>query len=151
MIRVRFSHPERKPEWIMGAATLCWGLNAFVDSFLHVARHTMDSPFFAPLLDTGIDQRGWGVFAVLVGAVRLGFLVVNGSRPRGSTVLRAIGAGCSAVFWASLVLGSLSLPWNSGAVAIYGALLAFDLSSVWQAAREIAPAYSRARMAHGKH
>ncbi|MGJ3630120.1 hypothetical protein AB5I41_30980 [Sphingomonas sp. MMS24-JH45] len=85
MIRVRFpffAHKERTPEWVVGGVTVCWGRSAFLDSYLDAPRHMMDSPFFAPLT-YWMPQWQWGIFAFIVGAVRIGFLIVNGSRPRG--------------------------------------------------------------------
>ncbi|QDZ07444.1 hypothetical protein FPZ24_08095 [Sphingomonas panacisoli] len=144
-----FRHPDRQPELIISVVVLCWGLSAFIDSFLTVARHAMAGPFFQPLLATGIDQRGWGVFAIVVGIVRLACLWINGSRPKGSTVFRAIGAGCSGVLWLGFLLGALQLPWMTGALFTYGGFLAFDLLSVLRASREIAAAFKRGTPANG--
>lgn len=144
-----FKHPDRQPELVVAVGVLFWGLNAFVDSFLDVARHTMDGPFFAPLLSTGIDQRVWGAIAIAIGIVRLTCLWVNGSRPRGSTLFRTIGAGCSAFLWFGFLLGAWTLPWMSGALFTYGMVFALDLLSVIRAGREIAPAYSRGAIVNG--
>lgn len=151
MIRVRFpffAHRERTPEWVVGAITVCWGASAFVDSFADVPRHMMDSAFFAPLT-YWMPQRAWGAYAFIVGIVRVAFLVVNGSRPRGSTVLRSIGAGLSATFWFGLAAGAASLPWSSGALWTYGGLCALDLVSLFRAAGEVFPAFARVKAAHG--
>lgn len=151
MIRVRiplFHHAERTPEWIVAAITTCWGASTFIDSLLDLPRHTMDSPFFAPLI-YWMPQEAWGVFAFTVGMTRLIFLCINGSRPRGSTTLRAIGSGLSGLFWLGLVSGAASLPWNSGAVWTYGGLCAFDLVSLFRAAREMFPAFAQSGSAHG--
>lgn len=151
MIRVRFpffAHRERTPEWVVGAITVCWGASAFVDSFADVPRHMMDSAFFAPLT-YWMPQRSWGAFAFVVGLVRIAFLIVNGSRPRGSTTLRALGAGLSATFWFGLAAGAAALPWSSGAVWTYGGLFTFDAISLFRAAREIVPAFTKVRLADG--
>lgn len=145
-----FAHQERTPEWVVAVITICWGTSAFIDSFANVPRHMMDSPFFAPLT-YWMPQWGWGIYAFLVGALRFTFLVINGSRPRGSTSLRAIGAGLSATFWFGLAAGAAALPWSSGAVWTYGGLCAFDAISLFRAAREIVPAFVKVRQANGGH
>ena len=154
MILVRFARTfrERAPEWVIASITLGWGLNALIDIAAPVVeRHTMDSPFYRPLLAVGIGQLGWGFYAACVGLVHLFALIVNGSRPRGSTILRAIGAGLSAFFWVGLVIGAVLLPWRSGAIYTYGGLTLIDLFALFYAAREISPAFHRTASYHGAH
>lgn len=151
MIRLRTPtmHVGREPEWIMAVVLACWGLNALLDSLRDVARHTMDSPFYAPLTQW-MGQPAWGLAALAVGLGRVICLWVNGSRPKGSTAFRALGAGASGFFWLVLVLGAFSLPWSSGAVWTYGGLCAFDLLALYRSAREVAPAWARAGPAYGR-
>lgn len=150
MMAVRFPLPEfrrdRMPEWILAAYTLGWGVNAVLDMIWpNGVRHTMDSPFFAPLTSTGVGQWGWGVFATLVGLAHLVALYVNGSRPRGSTMVRAIGSACSTFFWAALWIGVMQLPYRSGAVLSYGAIVTIDGLALFYAARELVPVFRSAR------
>lgn len=150
-LRVRFSpsHRERLPEWAVACITFCLGLTYIVDCFLPLARHSMDGPFFAPLRSI-MPQMGWGVYTVLVGGMRLSFLSINGTRPRGSTVLRAVGAGLSGFFWFGLVIGAMALPWASGAVWTYGCLMALDAFACYYAATEIVAAWRRAGVGYGR-
>ncbi|HEY9250908.1 MAG TPA: hypothetical protein VIO38_17325, partial [Rariglobus sp.] len=76
-------------------------------------------------------------------------LVINGSRPRGSTTFRAAGAGVSCLFWFALVLGALAVPWSSGATFTYGVLMVLEGMNVWKASREMAPAYRRVELGRG--
>lgn len=150
LARVPTFRRERAPEWVIASITLGWGLNALFDVVMPVAeRHTMDSPFYQPLLSTGMGQTGWGLYAAAVGSIHLLALIVNGSRPRGSTIMRAVGAGASAFFWAGLVIGALFLPWRSGAIYTYGGLTLIDLFALFYAAREIAPAFHRTTLSYG--
>ncbi|MGJ3630206.1 hypothetical protein AB5I41_31420 [Sphingomonas sp. MMS24-JH45] len=119
------------------------GTSAFLDSYLDAPRHMMDSPFFAPLT-YWMPQWQWGIFAFIVGAVRIGFLIVNGITSARLTSLRAIGAGLSAVFWSGMASGALSLSWSSGAVWTYGGWMLLYLISLYRAAREVPVAFANA-------
>lgn len=127
MVRFKETFRERMPEWVQSVCMVLWGFTTIAAMGLFEA-----NSFFAPLLLL-MGQQAWGVFAIVVGTVRLSFLVINGAwRP--SAHIRAIGCVFGCLLWGSLFVSALSLPWITPAVATYGTMLAFDLFSLWFAA-----------------
>lgn len=145
-LRFRQTFRERLPEWIMACITFAWGCGAWWDSISDVARHSFDSPFYGPLLRI-MSQHDWGIYALVVGGVRLVCLYINGSRPRGSAILRAFGAWLSTFFWVGLFVGAMLLPWASMARFTYCGLLAFDVFGLWFAVGDARHAVERTRRA----
>lgn len=129
MLVVRFKETfrERMPEWVQSFGMLFWGFLAIASEGLFEAYQ-----FFHPLL-TLMSQEAWGVFAIVVGTIRLSFLVINGAwRP--SAHIRAVGCVLGCLLWGSLFISSLTLSWLTPVVAAYAMMLAYDLLSLWFAA-----------------
>lgn len=129
MLVVRFKETfrERMPEWVQAAGMFGWGLLA-----LAAVGPFQDQSFFHPLLQI-MSQLWWGISILVVGAIRLTFLVINGAwRP--SAHIRALGCALGTMLWASLFVSSLSLTWLTPTTAIYAMLLSMDLMSLWFAA-----------------
>jgi len=149
MLTVRFHRTfrERYPEFILAIVDMLWGWNAWRDALDdNVMRHTFYGGFYEPLLHY-MDQLHWGIFGVTVGFVRTLCLIINGTRPRGSASMRAIGAWASSLLWMALFFGACVVPWNDGGVYSYGALLAFDIFALCFAAKDARLAFDRAREA----
>ena len=144
LLRFRQTFRERCFEWVMAAITLGWGWNALSDAMLPAKIHAFDRPFYAPLT-TIATQGQWGAYAVSVGLLRITCLYINGSRPRGSAAMRALGAWMSSLFWIGLCIGAFALPWRSSAIYSYGGLLILDLFGLWFAAADARLAFDRAR------
>lgn len=144
LVRFRQTFRERLPEWIMATVTLCWGFSAWLDAISDVPHHAFEGAFYGPL-NLLMPQRSWGLYAFIIGSVRLVCLYINGSRPRGSAIARAFGAWLSTFFWVGLFVGAWLLPWASLARFTYGGLLAFDIFGLWFAAGDARLAVLRAR------
>ena len=146
LLRFRQTFRERLPEWIMATVTFLWGASAWWDSISVVEHHAFESPFYGPL-NRIMTQHDWGLYAFIIGSVRLICLYINGSRPRGSAIARAFGAWLSTFFWIGLFVGAVLLPWASLARFTYGGLLAFDIFGLCFAAGDARIAVVRARRA----
>lgn len=129
MIVARFKETfrERMPEWILSTGMLLWGMMTLFSPNLF---NTV--PFFAPLLQL-MSQTSWGILAVLIGTIRLIFLIINGAfRP--SAHIRAIGCIFGTLLWINLLISALSLDALTPTTAIFAMLLALDIVSLWFAA-----------------
>lgn len=129
MLVVRFKETfrERMPEWVQAAGMMGWGLLVLASSGLFYTQE-----FFHPLLLI-MGQMEWGLAALLVGTIRLIFLVINGAwRP--SAHIRAAGCVLGTILWGSLLVSAFSLNWLTPTSSIYAMLLALDLLSLWFAA-----------------
>jgi len=129
MLIVRFKETfrERMSEWVQAPGMIGWGLATLLSPDLFQVQ-----PNFAPLT-LFMSQPSWGAAVMLVGIVRLIFLVINGAwRP--SAHIRAIGCALGAILWGALLVGSLSLGWLSPTICIYTMLLVLDAISLWFAA-----------------
>lgn len=129
MILVRFKETfrERAPEWALSAGLLAWGLLALSAPGLF-----QEQVFFHPLLRI-MSQDWWGAIALIIGSVRLVFLVINGAwRP--SAHIRAVGAFAGSMIWTVLLIAAFSLEWVTPTAALYSLLLSLDMLSLWFAA-----------------
>jgi len=124
VVRFRETFRERMPEWALATGMLGWGLLALAaDGLFH------KQPFFTPLLDL-MTQTEWGILALVVGIIRLTFLVINGAwRP--SAHIRAVGCVMGTMLWGSMFMCALSLDWLTPTTALYSILLGLDLMSLW--------------------
>jgi hypothetical protein len=129
MIVVRFKETfrERSAEWAQATGMLCWGLLASAATGVFAAQE-----FFHPLLMI-MSQGKWAALTIVIGLVRLIFLVINGAWGP-SAHIRAIGCGLGCMLWGSLFVSALSLGWLTPTSAIYTILLGLDLLSLWFAA-----------------
>lgn len=124
VVRFRETFRERMPEWVQATGMLGWGLLVLASANLFQTQE-----FFRPLL-AFMSQSAWGVSIMLIGIMRLTFLVINGAwRP--SAHIRAIGCACGALLWGSLFISTLQLNWLTPTASIYAMLLGLDLISLW--------------------
>lgn len=126
MLIVRFKETfrERMPEWVQATGMLMWGLMALAATGLFAAQ-----TFFHPLL-LMMSQSAWGAAAVIVGTLRLSFLVINGAWGP-SAHIRAVGCVLGSMLWGALFISALNLEWLTPTTAIYAMLLGLDLLSLW--------------------
>lgn len=126
MIILRFQETfrERMPEWIQSVGMLCWGLVVLAADGLFEEVH-----YFETLLLI-MSQVEWAFLAIVVGAIRLIFLIINGAwRP--SAHIRAIGCVLGSLLWGTMLVASLSLEYLTPSIVIYGVMLSLDLLSLW--------------------
>lgn len=120
---------SRFAEWTVGAALICWGLIVLSNPTLFAT-----TSIYSAMTDIA-PQTIWGYTAVLIGLLRITFLIINGTWRR-SAHLRAIGSGLSACLWAALWSSYFALDNPVPNLATIGALLALDIYSVWFAAAD---------------
>jgi hypothetical protein len=126
------------PEWVLATGMVAWGLIALASSTV------FSSQEFFQALSEFMPFMAWGALAVLVGVVRLIFLVINGAwRP--SAHIRAVGCFAGSLFWGSLLIASLKLTWLTPNTAIFATALGLDLISLSFASGDAKLADLRAR------
>lgn len=120
---------ERFNEWAVGLGLLLWGAVTLTNP-----GYFNTSPAFTELLALA-SQPLWGYTAIILGMIRVVFLIINGTWRR-SAHLRAVGSGLSAIFWASVFGSYLTIGQITPNLATVGALLALDMYSLWFAAED---------------
>lgn len=126
-IRFKENFRERMPEWFLALGILFWGIICLLSPTLFQISLT-----FKPLLVL-MDQVTWGLAAVVVGSIRLIFLIINGSwRP--SAHIRALGSAGGALLWGGMFISTLNLNLLVPTTSIYFILMILDLISLWFAA-----------------
>jgi hypothetical protein len=143
--------PQRKMEWIMAGLTATWGLYVALHPEIFVTDPTADlfaglaalTPFdFSPALF-------WGILAGGIGVARGVALYINGTRPRGTPVVRIM---CSFVTMLVFFLVAYGL-WQTGianpTLVIYLWLIGADLLSCIAAGKDAMAAELSARIEQG--
>lgn len=124
LVRFKQTYRERAIEWWLSSGLAFWGLLVIASPQLFTWQ-----PFFHPLL-TITSQTVWGISALIVGLLRLTFLVINGAwRP--SAHIRAIGCVFGCLVWGVLAMATLQLAWITPTFALYAILFVLDLQSLW--------------------
>jgi hypothetical protein len=127
---------ERMPEWILSLGLLLWGL-----FLLLPVNYAVYEPMHVLLSLSTVAV--YSSIAIIVGSIRLIFLIINGAwRP--SAHIRALGCIASSFIWSGLLVGSIvsTLPTTS---VVYLMLLTFDIVSLWFAAEDAKIADIKAR------
>lgn len=117
--------PDRALEWLCAANIVYWGarLTAPTDAWTNAAAWEF-------MLSWGLSENQWGWVFVLIGAVRLLALVINGTfagtwYAAASPWVRATTAGAGAVVWFMVFLSVNAVQTSGG--AIYQLPLVLDL------------------------
>lgn len=132
MGRSRFKETfrERSAEWLLAAGLAGWGFITIIsanDSFTRIPN------LFSML--TIMSQDAWGTLALVVGSLRLLFLLINGAwRP--SAHLRVIGCILSCFTWGMMLISTIAAPTLLPSVALYPVVLCLDFLALWYAARD---------------
>jgi hypothetical protein len=80
------------------------------------------------------DEDVWGWTLLVVGALRLMALTVNGALPRGSPHLRALLAIVSCVLWSALLMGFMSAGSPSLMVPVTAAAVFTEFVNIYRSA-----------------
>lgn len=123
--------PARAAEWALAAILFNWGW------ILLLPKETFGREAYALMLAI-MPESSWGVACLVIGAVRLVALVINGTfantaYSRYSPHVRATMAGLSCFFWLQIVLSFALAPVGTG-MAVYPVLMVLDLYCVYRAA-----------------
>lgn len=123
--------PARAAEWALGAILFNWGW------ILLLPRETMGRQAYELMLAIA-PEPAWGIGCLVIGAIRLIALVINGTfadtaYSRFSPHVRTAMSGLSCFFWLQIVLSFALAPPGTG-IAVYPVLLVLDLYSAYRAA-----------------
>lgn len=91
--------PTRAVEYLLAWLMMAWGIALALPGDM-----LSQSPQYAYLVAVAPEST-WAAFSLTIGFLRLVALVINGGMPRGTPVMRFIGAGFGCSFW--IVLGVL--------------------------------------------
>lgn len=119
---------RRLSEWHVAAVTLAAGVMLMSESTFALQPYA----FAAQVAPQGV----WAWTLVMLGAVRLGALAVNGALPHGSPHLRSGLASASAVIWAVLLAGFLAYHTVLVIEAFIAGTVAVDIISAYRAAQD---------------
>ena len=122
---------KRFGEWIVGAGLFGWGIGVFL-----APPEVLAAPIYISMARMG-NLELWASIAVMVGALRLVFLVINGAW-RKSAHLRAIGSGLSAVVFAAMLGSYLTTGMIIPNIFLVLPLLVADIQALWYATEEAA-------------
>lgn len=129
-IRLKHRFGPRLTEWMVAAQTALWG------AVLLLPPATFDGPAWTVFRGI-ISENGMGVLMLMLGALRLAGLIVNGARKTVTPWIRVFSAsigflifmGVSAGFAFSGVVG----PW----IAIYPVIAIVELINIYRAAHDV--------------
>jgi hypothetical protein len=103
-VRIRERVPLRAPEWLAALATI--GIGLYLVSFpLAFARAGLEG--FSSIAPVGI----WVAASLILGAARIGALVLNGHKPTLSAPVRCVVAICGIALFSSIAAG-YAMAWN---------------------------------------
>ena len=123
---LRVTFPIRKSEWVCAVVTLGMAIIATLNHSL------FEQESYAGMARIA-DQRTWMWALFLLGAGRLGVLIVNGAH-HSTPALRSVAAFISCFAWFQLVVGTSS---NLGfGIAVYSGLFWLDFLNARQALQE---------------
>lgn len=133
-LRIAHAFRQRRTEWVAAVQCLLYGV------VLLAPINTFDAAIYAALRVL-MDEMVWGTLLLVIGAVRLASLIINGSRRKITPWMRLAGsvAGCGIFTMISLCYASTGIigPW----VAAWPVLAVVELMNLSDTARD-------ARLAH---
>lgn len=143
VVHFRSTFRQRMPEWF-AAGTL-----ALLGAILLQPHHVFSEPCFIPLARIATEAV-WGWAALMIGAMRLMALIINGAW-RATPVLRQIGCTFGIVVWVGMAVGSISAGFIATDFAYLLFLFMIDTASLSFAAQDGVHARLRDRDARLKN
>lgn len=127
--KVHSHFPARMSEWGLGYIMLSWGVLLILNPRMFEQGGDIYGGF-------GYEQAHWAALAVIIGAVRLVALFVNGASQRTPTIRAAVSVA-SAVMWVHILNGFFASYLESGLVhtgfAVYPWFVLGDIYNAYRA------------------
>ena len=128
VVRLHKTFRERATEWVQSAMVTMWGM------ILLLSPGTFTHPFYQPLAGM-LSEPVWGWLSFIVGVASLVVLFINGAWRR-TPAFRMVFSFVRVVIWAGLLMGALTIGWQSPAIATYAGLLGHELICLYFASRD---------------
>lgn len=128
-VRIKHRFGPRLMEWFIAWMTACWG------GVLLLPADTFAGPAYAIFLAVA-PEWWWGAAMLLLGAARIGALIVNGSRKDITPWIRVVSAGCGFMVWVGITTSFALTGVISTWIAIYPSLAVAEIINVVRAARD---------------
>lgn len=123
-----YHFPSRASEWAAALITLNWGVLA-MNTNGEIIQNS------APQLIHILPVQAWGAIFLIVGALRLAVLIINGALRR-SPHFRSASAFIGCFLWFQITMAFLNDSEISTALAVYPVLLAIDFYNAYRIAIE---------------
>lgn len=129
-INISHRFGPRLMEWWMAFHTAMFG------SVLLVSPDLFDQPAWSGFESIFHDEARLGWVMVLLGAVRIGGLIVNGARKHVTPMIRQVSAGIGCLIWFGIVYGFASSGVVSTWLAVYPLFGIGELVNIHRAAHD---------------
>lgn len=129
-IRVKHRFGARMMEWFYASHTAVWGIVVILSDNL------FDQPAWSGFRDIFRNEALLGWFMVLLGALRIGGLVVNGARKNVTPMIRQVSAGIGCLIWVGITYCYASSNVLSTWLAIYPIFAVGELVNIHRAAHD---------------
>lgn len=129
-IRIQHRFGPRMMEWFMAFHTAMWG------TVLVVADGLFDQPAWSGFRQIFRNEDFLGWIMILLGAIRLGGLVVNGARKNVTPLIRQVSAGIGCLIWVGITYCYASSNVLSTWLAIYPLFAVGELVNIHRAAHD---------------
>lgn len=129
-IRIRKRFGTRMMEWYSGAVTAAFGIVLLRgDDLFSQPAWTSFAKFFE-------SQAWFGWLMVILGAIRIGGLIVNGTRKHVTPQIRQVTAFMGVIIWTAVSLGFASSGILSTWAAVYPLLVVAEMTNILRAATD---------------
>lgn len=128
-LRIQLKFRQRRTEWVAGFQCLLFG------AILLMPMETFASPSFRVFSEL-LPEIWWGAALVMIGAVRLGGLIVNGARRRITPWLRLVSALLGFGVFTAISLCFASSGTISTWIAAWPVLMVVELMNIHDTARD---------------
>lgn len=125
--RIKSHLDTRFSEWAISLGLLTWGIIVFSQQTLFEGNSNFE------VMSQIADEKMWGFSAILIGAIRLIFLFVNGTYQQ-SGHIRAVGAILSIIIWTFILASYAALPFIAPNLASLFLIITIDMYNLWHAA-----------------
>ncbi|MFK0330722.1 hypothetical protein ACIQUB_06320 [Rhizobium sp. NPDC090275] len=129
-IRVKHRFGARMMEWFYASHTAAWGV------VLILSDHLFDQPAWSGFRDIFRNEALLGWIMVLLGALRVGGLIVNGARKNVTPMIRQVSAGIGCLIWVGITYCYASSNVLSTWLAIYPLFAVGELVNIHRAAHD---------------
>lgn len=129
-IRIRKRFGTRMMEWYSGAVTGVFGI------ILVIGDDLFSQPAWSGFAKLFESQVWLGWLMVLLGAIRIGGLIVNGTRKHVTPQIRQVTAFMGVIIWTAVSMGFASSGILSTWAAVYPLLVVAEMTNILRAATD---------------